>query len=60
MIPPSYIVTIQKKLFTKHIPVAAAAIPPTLLIMKYLQAFANSRRPIMFTTSTEYVENVAK
>jgi len=42
----------------KNIPAAAAAIPPTLLTMKYRQAFAISRRPTIFTKSTAKVENV--
>mmetsp|Transcript_32591 Transcript_32591/g.38982 ORF Transcript_32591/g.38982 Transcript_32591/m.38982 type:complete len:129 (-) Transcript_32591:175-561(-) len=48
----------SKSCCVKTIPAAAAAIPPTLLTMKYWQAFAISRRPTIFTKSTAKVENV--
>ena len=45
---------------TKSIPAAAADTPPTLFTATYPSALVASPLPIMFTMSTEYVENVVK
>lgn len=45
---------------TKSIPAAAADTPPTLFTATYPSALAASPLPIIFTMSTEYVENVVK
>eukprot|EP00593_Proboscia_inermis_P010080 CAMPEP_0171325098 /NCGR_PEP_ID=MMETSP0816-20121228/116596_1 /TAXON_ID=420281 /ORGANISM="Proboscia inermis, Strain CCAP1064/1" /LENGTH=94 /DNA_ID=CAMNT_0011824189 /DNA_START=1286 /DNA_END=1570 /DNA_ORIENTATION=- len=41
-------------------PAAAAMMPPQLFAATYEHALSNSFRPIMATTSREYVENVVK